>query len=340
MGRPRNEEAYRALLDRIAKGVYECDLRRKGTLDGFLYTPLQLRHYVRELKRKGLVTWGPANSDPLRGRWLTLTEQGVLEANRRYPRPESGDIKQAVAETVAETLGGTERPSHQTTLAEVPVLLPPARAEYLGVHQLTYRLEIVTLGTLEEKFLWDGERALKNWTQRYARVGVDVEAFLNGKPPKSLTLRLSSRASQPYEGELHALQFALAFREQIEETYGSHLKNPVVISHQKHTIVGDPVAEAVRRQGLTLHERGAGIDNTPLPGTLHLETSESVSAYLHMGENVLALREALPEIQANGRATLEALREVRTALSRIADVLEGKTQERPRAPVDRKEGFA
>lgn len=338
MGRPRNDEAYRSLLERISRGVFECDLRKRGTLDAFSWTPLQLRHYLRELKRRGLVSWGPVNSDTLRGRWLMLTPEGVIEANRG--RAEGvAETPPPVAETVAETLGGTEKPSKQTTLAEVPALLPPARAEYLGVHQLTYRLEIQQLGSLEEKFVWEGERALRNWTQRYARVGVDVEAFLNGRPPKSITLRLSSRASQPYEGELHALQFALAFREQVEDAHGCRLRNPVVVSHQKHTIIGDPVAESIRRQGLTLHEKGAGIDNTPLPGTLHLETSEAVSAYLHMAENVLAIRGASPELTANSRATLEVLKEVRASLGRIADVLEGRTQERPKAPPDSKEGF-
>lgn len=320
-GRRRDTSIYHDILSRLVRGESEWELRSGDgpctTASGkALYTRGQLQHYVKQLTTLGYIRTDTHLTDAVFGKKWLVTEKGVRWLNRaaRELTPKRGRILR----------GGENRDvSTQKVLPTEPTLLPPKKVLYTGVHNIVYRMDIVTPGTLSNKFVWDGEKEMRNWSAKYARIG-SMYVQLNGT--KSVTVDVAAKDSDPYAASFHALTTVLRMKQAVEDQYGCHLKEPVLVSRQKHEYVGDPVADYFTKKGVTLHTGGAGFDNTPSPGTLHLESDEEAMAYLQMPRTLLEIHATLEEqgrqLRALGEGVAGTLAEQMKALQAL-----GKAQE-------------
>lgn len=347
-GRPRNLGVRLALLERLPHETVG-EMLRSGS-----FSRPQLSHYLRELRRLGYIEprvyFSHLDTDGPGAKRYGLTRSG-----RRY----------------RDRLRSTE--SHRPPVTESPAVEPargPARVvdrpaprsattrsaqRYVGVHNLCYSM-LVEAG-FRRPFHWEREYPMANgsWIKRHAPFGKGIHLEESGgrrwdqagAAGHVISVKFRVDATEPEEAEARAERVVQGIRRTLEREYGCSLSEPERRVAPKHSIVGDPMAAAVRGTGVSVHG-DVGVDDTPEPGTLELDSARAVREYVDgvksvgtLSQKVDMLLAAVAELQKAAAATVEAsaaqtgvLREI---LSRLPKAPEG-----PQVPIkpSNGEGYA
>jgi hypothetical protein len=259
------------------------------------FTSGRLRHYVRDLTRRGLIEpdrfFSHLPTDGPGAKRYRLTRKGlevlrgssaqVAGIERQRSEPEGGR-KSGQSSARART---TSAPSHYSQ-------------RYFGVHNLCFRMVI------ERPFVkpvrWDSEHTMgpsgrPTWMSRHAtyEAGVHIEEAGGtitepaGAAGHVLMLKFAPRSNgrSPAELEEYAERRAWEIRQDIETNFGCELSDPEIRGHPKHSFPHDPVARSIRAKGIALHGP-IGVDDTPEPDTLEIEDAKVADAYLKLPETL------------------------------------------------------
>lgn len=312
-GRPRNARLRLALLERLPHETLG-EVIRTGS-----FTRPQLSHYIRELVRLGYIeprtylshldTDGPgAKRYGLTRRGRRYREQLRLTESHQPPLTESPDVKPypGPARVVRRPLPrtGTSRSTQR----------------YVGAHNLCYTM-LVEAG-FRRPFHWEREYPMGNgsWIKRHAPFGRGLHLEESGgqrwdpagSAGHTITAKFRVQGEDPEEVDARAERIAAGVRRTLEQEYGCTLSDPVRRVAPKHSILGDPMAQAIRGTGDSVHGT-VGVDDTPEEGTLELDSAKAVQDYLKgvkavgtLDEKIDALTTAVSQLRAAMVASIES----------------------------------
>lgn len=330
LGRPPNLRKRMELLQQLRDHSIGEVVRDGG------FTRNQVKHYVRALHRLGYIAqsryFSYLDTDGAGAKRYELTPAGRHALSRHRARLE---LDSSVARSHQPPgLGSTAQPADRPP--ERVEVRPAGRTtrtsssqQYVGVHNLCYSMIIMEAFT--QPFKWEKEYLMGNgsWVKRHATLvkGVHIEENGGSRWDRSgtightLTVKFRLNGEDPVTNERNADACALTLRALLEKSLGCTLSEPERRGLPKHSIVGDPVARAMRQAGVALHGQ-VGIDDSPEPATLELDSAEKVNRYLRGLDSVANLGTVVARLQgtveaiARTQAVIAALLETNSVLLR------------------------
>ena len=276
-GRPPNRRLWLALLERLpTESVGE--LIRSGS-----FTRPQLSHYLRQLRRGGFVhpltvfSHLPSDGPGAKRYGLTRNGRRLREKLRSTESPPGVPTVTTVRKSAALPGGAEVRPRPRSI---------PSRSEqvFVGAHNFGYQMIIESRFRRELGF--DKSTVMRGgWVSRHTAFGRGITIQETGgarwDPPGSAghKIRVSFRIPRPESGDPREVAGQAdarveGVRRLLETEYGCTLSEPELITVPKYSALHDPLAEAIRDAGVTVHGE-VGVDDTPEPATLEFSGSEA-----------------------------------------------------------------
>jgi hypothetical protein len=312
-GRPRNNRIRLALLERLPSESVG-DILRTGS-----FTRAQLSHYLRELQRAGYIEpnvyLSHLDTDGPGAKRYSVTGSG-RHYRLRLARTESRQPISVETTDVKSSAGPARvvnRPAPRTGPTK-------SSQRYVGVHNLSYRMVIEAPFT--RPFHWGREYLMGNgsWVKRHSAFGrgVHLEESGGNRWDKAgaaghiLSVKFRVPGPDPAENERTADRLAAKVRHILEQEYGCTLSDPARSVPPKHSVTGDPIAEAIRATGVAVHGP-LGVDDTPEPATLEFDAADRVERYVKgiealgtLDEKVGRLAGDLAELRRAAEGLVEA----------------------------------
>lgn len=318
-GRPKNLRIRLALLERLPNES-EGEIIRSGS-----FSRRQLKHYLREMEREGLIQFLPyfshLDTDGEGAARYGLTRKGrrVRQQLRgpeshRPPQTETTDEK-----VTGRPAGAVRRPGGRTERRH-------AAQRFVGVHNLCFTM-VIEAG-FRRPFHWEKQHMMANgsWVSRHARFTRDLDIQESGgsrwdqpgAAGHTISLKFKVNGDDPHEVEAKALQTAFLVRRTLEQEYGCQLSEPVQRVSPKFSVVGDPVAKAIRDAGGAVHGE-VGVDDTPEDGTLEFNSADAVRRYFKGVETLATLGEKMDRLIEDTKQTREQNAQLVRAMGAVVD---------------------
>lgn len=335
--------------------IRETGRAERDRLPGF--TRDRARHYVRELVRLGLIEPVPflshLDTDGPGAKRYALTRTGRVELAGLETEFTTELASSGVNSSQVSVDGGVNSSEGAMASSDPPHLLPLPSQRFLGVHNVRFRMVIEApftrpFGWVSEHKM--GHRDRPGWMSRHSPFGKGVHleeaGGAQGDPAGAaghvllLKFRIDAVEADgtrlgPREVEQKARSRANGIRRTLELCYGPTLSDPEPVGAPKYSIGGDPFARAQTEAGHTVHGP-VGVDNTPEPGTLELDTPEKVEEYFEgikaNGVSLGAIAAKLDALLQGGSETNRQIGELAGAVNRLLERLSPPKPEGPVAP--------
>jgi hypothetical protein len=312
------------------------EIRREGP-----YSAGQLRHYVREMVRRGLIE--PARyfshlpTDGPGAKRYTLTARG---------RATVREIQERVAENEPGAAVSQFKPPPKKSSARVTNPRGPISSQrFANAHNICFSMLIEE--PFSRPFGWDltykmGPRSDPKWHKRHATFGKGIHieesggtiADEAGAAGHKLTIKFSEQrrlGENPSDVDRRAWDRVMGLRETIQMRFGCRLSDPVPVGHWKHSFPHDPVARSIRAKGIALHGP-IGVDDTPEPDTLEIEDAKVADAYLKLPETLERLEKVNGRLLVAIESMARSQESVLTAQGQMLRQLEEIRRREPTGP--------
>lgn len=328
-GRPRNLRLRLALLERLPRESVG-EILRSGS-----FSRPQLAHYLREMRREGLIEpsryFSHLPEDGPGAKRYVVTRKG-RSRRQVYREYENSALARRVipeSEPPAPPAGVAPRTGPPATKPSSSPSSSVSTQVYLGLHNLAYSMTVEA--SFRRPFHWERSYAMGNgsWVKRHSPFGRGIHLEESGgsrydapgAAGHKLTVKFRVRGPDAVTNEARAYRIANGVRRTLEMEYGCTLSEPVLVSLPKHSFKDDPFARALTSAGVSVHGE-VGVDKSPeREGTLEIRSGETAKRYAEGLARVPELLERIAEMEEKLGAMLEAETRLAGAVEKIAERL-------------------